>query len=230
MKLRSAGLVIDQVAGANAKTGTSNDGNTARKMFLQKNQELIVDCVEDKYKEVIRELHKKISVLLRVISSCSQKVNYTKIVDLTTDISLLIADKLPWVEINWTLHGVLHHSAELIFLNGGWALGILSEEAIESNNKFVRRYLNQYARTSSPILQLTDAMSRLLERSDPSIQHHQREIRNQIKCDVCKMKHKTKNHDKYAELYHQTVLNEYDSLVIDFLYSLIYIYFMNFVV
>ena len=62
MKLRSAGLVIDQVVGANAKTSTPNDGNTARNFFLQKNQELIVDCVEDKYKEVIRELHKKKSV------------------------------------------------------------------------------------------------------------------------------------------------------------------------
>ena len=102
-------------------------------------------------------------------------MNYTKIVDLTAEISLLIAEKLPWVEINWTLHGVLHHSAEFIFLNGGWALGILSDEAIESNNKFVRRYLNQYAQTSSPILQLTDAMSRLLERSDPGIQQHQDE-------------------------------------------------------
>ena len=119
-----------------------------------------------------------------VISSCSQKVNHTKIVDLTTEISLLIAEKLPWVEINWTLNGALHHSAEFIFLNGGWALGILSEEAIESNDKFERRYSNQYARTSSPILQLTDAKTRLLERSDPGIQQHQREIRNQVKCDV----------------------------------------------
>ena len=35
-KLRPAGLVVDQVAGANAKTGTSNDGNTGRNFFLQK--------------------------------------------------------------------------------------------------------------------------------------------------------------------------------------------------
>ena len=54
-------------------------------------------------------------------------------------------------------------------MNGGWALGLLSEEALESNNKFVRRYLEQNARTCSPILQLTDAMTRLIERSDPGI-------------------------------------------------------------
>ena len=58
MNLRSAGLVIDQVVDANAKTSAPNDGNTARKFFLQKNQVLIVDCVEDKYKEVIKEQQK----------------------------------------------------------------------------------------------------------------------------------------------------------------------------
>ena len=78
--------------------------------------------------------------------------------ELTTEISLLIVKKLPWVEITPTLHGLLHHSSELIHLNGGWSLGTLSEEALESINKYVRRYLEQYAWTSSPILQLTDAM------------------------------------------------------------------------
>ena len=138
LKLRQARLVIDQVSGANSTTGSSNDGNTARNFFLQKNQDLIVECVEDKYKETIRELHKKISVLLRVISSCSQKVYYRRIVRLTREISLLIAEKLSWVDLNWTLHVLLHHSAELIHLTGGWGLRILAVEALESNNKFIR--------------------------------------------------------------------------------------------
>ena len=136
--------------------------------------------------------------------------------ELTTEISLLIAEKLPWVEITPTLHGLLHHSSELIHLNGGWSLGTLSEEALESNNKYVRRYLEQYARTSSPILQLTDAMFRLLERSDPTIQYHQKKIKNEVKCNKCELKHKTKNHEKYALLSYQTVLNEYDTLVSNF--------------
>ena len=136
--------------------------------------------------------------------------------ELTTEISLLIAEKLPWVEITPTLHGLLHHSTELIHLSRGWSLGTLSEEALESNNKYVRRYLEQYARTSSPILQLTDAMFRLLERSDPTIQYHQKKIKNEVKCNKCELKHKTKNHEKYALLSYQTVLNEYDTLVSNF--------------
>ena len=100
----------------------------------------------------------------------------------------------------------------MVHLNGGWSLGTLSEEALESNNKYVRRYLEQYAHTISPILQLTDAMSRLLEKSDPTIQYHQKEITNQVKCNKCELKHKTKNHEKYALISYQTVLNEYDTL------------------
>ena len=216
-KLRPAGLVVDQVAGANAKTGTSNTGNTGRDFFLMKNQAIVVSCVERKYKDVIGELHMKIAILLRIVSSCSQAVDCIKLEQLTTDISMRIAEELPWVEINWTLHGLLHHSVELIHLNGGWSLGSLSEEALESNNKFCRRYMEQFARTSSPTLQLTDAMTRVLERSDPSIQRHQQNIRKRLKCGTCGMRHKTSNHTKYEDLVLSTVSLEYDSRVKDYL-------------
>ena len=59
--LRPAGLVVDQVAGANAKTRPYNDGNTGRNFFLQKNREVIISCVEEKYKNVIGDLHKNVS-------------------------------------------------------------------------------------------------------------------------------------------------------------------------
>ena len=36
-------------------------------------------------------------------------------------------------------------------------------------------------------------------------------LRNHIMCSECGMKHKTKNHEKYAQLYHHTVLNDYDT-------------------
>ena len=59
-------------------------------------------------------------------------------------------------------------------------------------------------------------MFRLLERSDPTIQYHQKKIKNEVKCNKCELKHKTKNHEKYALLSYQTVLNEYDTLVSNF--------------
>ena len=214
--LRPAGLVVDRVAGANAKTGTSNTGNTARNFFNMKNRDVVITCVDEKYKLVLNELHKKISVLLRIISSSSQ-VDYMKVQELATTISLLISEELPWVEINWSLHGLLHHSAELIYLNGGWSLEALSEEALESNNKFCRRYLDQYSRTTSPELQLTDTMNRLLERSDPQVQERQRRVNRKLKCDICQLRHKTKNHSNFAHLQKSSVLNEDDCLVNDIL-------------
>ena len=128
--------------------------------------------------------------------------------DYAKAITTIIARELPWVEINWTLHGLLHQSAELIYLNGGWSLGALSEEALEANNKFVHHYLEQYSRTSPPYLQLTDTMCRLLERSHPELRHYQDQIKTRLYCDECEKKHKTVN---------SVVLNKYDSIVQGFM-------------
>ena len=84
--LRQAGLVVDKVAGANAKTGTSNTGNTARNFFKQKNQGVVMSCVAPKYQDVIQKLHQKIGILLRVVSSCSQSVNTERLQKLSKTI------------------------------------------------------------------------------------------------------------------------------------------------
>jgi len=62
--LHPVGLSANQVAGANAKTGTSNGSNTAHKFFLMKSRGIITDCVIEKYKEIVRQLHKKSGILL----------------------------------------------------------------------------------------------------------------------------------------------------------------------
>ena len=147
---------------------TSNSGNTSRRFFRQEVADVVVDCVQDKYKEDIRLLHQYLSVILRVIASW-EWVNCVKFEAFSKKTSTLIAEKFPWVDLNWTLHGMLHHSAELITGNGGWSIGTLSEEPLESNNKFIRRYLEQHSRKMSPQEQLHDSMHRLLERSNPDV-------------------------------------------------------------
>ena len=158
------------------------------------------------------------SVILRVISS-TKEVSCQKLEVLTTETSLLLAEKLPWVSLNYTLHGLLHHSVELIKMNNNLSIGTLSEEALESNNKFVRRYLDQFSRKINPTDQLKDAMSRLIERSDPVIIAHQRKFKNLRFCNICNSSHHmTKNHNKYKDTYQKsTVENEYDSMVSDIL-------------
>ena len=101
-------------------------------------------------------------------------------------------------------------------MNNNWSIGSLSEEALESNNKFVRRYLDQFSRKMNPTDQLKDAMSRLIERSDPEIIYHQRKFKNLRFCNICNSM--TKHHNKYPNVYQMsTVENEYDSLVSDIL-------------
>ena len=96
----------------------------------------------------------------------SNKVALIKFKQLCDETSFNLCDNFPWVKINHTLHGTLHHSLELISLNDGYGLKNLSEECLESNNKDIRNYLQFLSRKTSPVVQFTDVMSRLLECSD----------------------------------------------------------------
>ena len=128
---------------------------------------------------------------------------------------MYIAKSYPWAQINYTLHGVLHHSCDLILLNEGRALGELSEEALEANNKYVRRYLELYSRKKSPNDQLVDVIGRLLERSDPFILDRKLNFRTiKRSCTECgSAKHSTKQHSKVMNM------NEYDIIVNNILVS-----------
>ena len=119
VNFKEHGHIFDQVCGANGKGGTSNDGNQASRSFSQKYGEIVVGCVGDKYKNAIRQLHLNLSSILRLISSTGQ-VDYEKLEVLNKQTSILIASELPWVNINFALPGVLHHSAELIHSIKGW--------------------------------------------------------------------------------------------------------------
>ena len=141
------------------------------------------------------------SAILCVISS-QQLVNLAVYEENCKMLSLLIA-KYKWVKVNHTLHGVLHHSADLIALNGGYALSSLSEEGLEATNKFIRRFLEILARKTSPVEQLTDVMARLLERSNPSITKRITTIEKgkKVECLHCESKeHSTRQHTKFAAL------------------------------
>ena len=176
--------------------------------FKMKSLPTILDCVDERFKENLAVLHKNLSVILHIISS-EEKVQLNDLEHLLLETSVHIATQFSWVQIKYTLHGVLHHSLELIILNGGYAIGALSEEALESNNKFIRRYAETRARKTSPVESLMDVMGLLLERSDPYILERQLRVRPQNKScrECCSTKHTTRNHAKAVEQ------NEYDQLV-----------------
>ena len=94
-------------------------------------------------------------------------------------------------------------------------MGDLSEEALEANNKYVRRFLEQYSRKTSPQSQLEDILARLLERSDPYILERKLNFRpRKQSCVECgSAKHSTKRHTKFMDM------NDYDEVVNDILFS-----------
>ena len=103
-------------------------------------------------------------------------------------------------------------------LNEGHSLGDLSEEALEANNKYVRCFLGQYSRKTSPDEQLEDVLGRLLERSDPFVLERKLNFRPQKRsCTKCgSSKHSTKLHNKVM------TMNEYDQVVESILVSSFY--------
>lgn len=179
--LEDTGMPLERVSGSNSKGGTSTDGNSGRRFFSEELVESLKKCVPSKYLTDVLRLHLLLSTILRVISS-TKLVNFDVLKQYCEEASLIIAEKFPWARINYTLHGVLHHSCELIALNEYHGLGALSEEGLEAANKHIRRYLETHSRKNSSFNQIHDVMCRLLERSHPSV------INNRIKLKSLKKK------------------------------------------
>ena len=159
--------------------GTSTNGSHGRRFFSEEIVPSLRQCIMEKHHDNILKLHSLISCILRVIAVQRIRVDVPLLGARCMEAILLIADKYPWVKINHTRHGVLHHSYELVERNDGYGLGSLSEEALESTNKHIRRYLETLSRKTSPVDQMSDVMNRLLERSDPFVLYRRKQLRQE---------------------------------------------------
>ena len=193
------GLNLDKVNPAGGKGGTSTTGSQGRRFFSEEVLKTITSLVGEKCRENLLLLHRQLSTILSVISS-NREVDVPKYQELCNKTSMNICENFPWVKINHTLHGSLHHSVELITLNEGSGLGNLSEEGLEANNKDIRNYLQFLARKDDPMHQLTDVMSRLLERSDPCIAQKVSKLRPLKCCSQCgSNEHTARSHKRINE-------------------------------
>ena len=181
---QETGLYLDQCNKAGGKGGTSTDGPQGRRFFSEELIGSIEKLVDPKHKDNLLLLHRQLSTIQSIMSS-TRKVNLVKFRELCDKTSFNLCDNFPWVKVNYTLHGTLHLSVELIDLNDGYGLGNLSEECLEANNKDIRNYLQFLSRKISPIDQLTDVMSRLLERSDPLITYLSTKNQPKKYCTEC---------------------------------------------
>lgn len=162
------GLYLDSCNKAGGHGGTSTNGPQGRRFFSEELVPVLPMLCDRRYIDNVLLLHRQLSVILRIVSSTRQ-INVELFHQMCKDFSMNLINNFPWARLNHTLHGTVHHSTELIVLNDGQGLGMLSEEGLESNNKDIRNYLQFLCRKSSAKEQLTDVMCRLLERSDPVI-------------------------------------------------------------
>ena len=199
---KAKGKRYNQVGNSVAKTGGSTTGQSGREFFTEEFLPAILQRVDDKDKEAVSKLHRNLSTIFRAFS-CTKEIDLVKFEQLVQDTSIHIAEKFPWARINFTLHGALHHSAELMAMNQGRGLGEWSEEALEANNKYIRRFAETRSRKVSPNAQLTDVLGLLIERSCPFTLEMQQMVRPAKEpCAECgSKKHATKSHRNHTNTY-----------------------------
>ena len=132
------GLRIDH---PNIQGGTSTTGNVAKLCFIRHDDNQkdfiywVLTLIDQKYKYEVRNL----AIILRIMNS-NEKVDANKLEILCKDTYEFIINSFPWVSITPTLHKLLAHLVELIRdHNGGYCLKSFLEEALEANNKYIRR-------------------------------------------------------------------------------------------
>ena len=154
----SIGLVVDLPKSGGS--GTSNDGNTARKFFK------LFDITSDITK-VDKDLIKKIYVILCTISS-GYEINTEEFKRFSLETYDLYIKKYKWYYMPQSLHKLLIHGSDIIE-NFHLPIGLLSEESQEARNKDFRNFRERFTRKISRKLTNEDIMSRLLCSSDPLI-------------------------------------------------------------
>lgn len=151
------GLVVDKV-----KTGygTSNDGNTARRFFANIERSAQITGVD-------KVLIKNFSIILRTLS-CAFEINVANFEALLKETALLYIKLYPWYYMPATVHKILIHGIDYI-KHSTIPIGMLSEEAIESNHKIIRSARLRHTRKRSRIDSNMDLLVYLILQSEPSI-------------------------------------------------------------
>ena len=161
---------------ASSSSGTSDTGNMARKFFSASSRNDVLDLIEGTGEELqrnkakVNDLLQRFSIVLRILSSKSIKIDYTKFQQFCTDTYLATLEYFDWLHIPGSIHRLLGHCAERIHANGDYGLGTLSEEGLESSNKMIRRFRDLGARKIGLRENLIDVFSHLWAQSDGKIQ------------------------------------------------------------
>lgn len=150
------GLIIDK---PKQVSGTSNDGNTARRFFSSCSAEITgVDEV------LIRRLY----IILQALSS-GIMIDAEKFSDYALETARLYVNKYNWYYMPSSVHKILIHGESIINHFAILPIGQLSEDAQESRNKDYKNFRLHHARKCSRTATNLDVFHTLLYTSDPYI-------------------------------------------------------------
>ncbi|KAK4887577.1 hypothetical protein RN001_003848 [Aquatica leii] len=152
------GLLVDHVKPGSS--GTSNDGNTARRFF--KNFE-----VSSKITGIDEGLIKRCSVILEAISS-TFLIDREAFKTYAFETAKLYVDLYPWYYMPASMHKILIHGSDII-AHALLPMVQLSEEAQECRNKDLKCYRRSHTRKTSRETTNQDLLNLLLVSSDPYI-------------------------------------------------------------
>ena len=136
---------------------SSNDGNTARRFFT--NAEISAEITE-----IDVTLIKRFHVILQVIST-SYKINPTKFQKYALETARCFVKNYSWYYMPASVHKLLIHGADIV-KHALLPIGQLSEEALETRHKDLKKYRNRRSRKISKIATNEDTFFKLLLLSD----------------------------------------------------------------
>lgn len=151
------GLLVDM---PKVGFGNTNDGNTARKFFSDPELASNITGLD-------KNLIYRCSVILNTLN-CSYKINASRFGQYAYETAEMIIELYPWYPMSPTVHKILMHSEEVI-KNFLLPIGMLGEDAQESQHKDLRYYREHNTRKISRYHTNLDLFHTLLLSSDPLI-------------------------------------------------------------
>lgn len=171
--------------------GTTNDGNTARRVFQQ-------PCLASQITGVNENLIRRLGIILRTMAS-GYAINAEALRAYVFETAELYVEFYPWYCMPSSVHKILIHGADII-QNAALPIGMLSEEALESRNKDFRYVREHHARKMSRENNIEDLFNNLLFSSDPYISSLSTKLPNRNPEPLC--------HESIALLLDTSILNE----------------------
>lgn len=141
-------------------TGTTNDGNTARRFFQQPSLAAEITGVNE-------ELVKRFAIILQTLS-CGRHINIGKFESFAYETAQLFVTEYKWYYMPASVHKVLLHGSSVIKVSL-LPIGQLSEEAQEARNKDIKKIREFNTRKCSRQATNEDLVHSLLVSSDPFV-------------------------------------------------------------